>query len=112
MLTGVGGRAETARAARHARWGRAWPTGRAAWALGLLGVAAACAVLFTLYLSQSLTAPFNSDGAANVLQAQAMLHGNPLLRGWWTSDVSFYTTELPEYVLIAAIRGISPDVVP
>jgi hypothetical protein len=111
MLTGVGDRAETARAARHARRRHGWPAGRAAWALGFLGVAAACAVLFTLYLSQSLTSPFNSDGAANVLQAQAMLHGNPLLRGWWTSDVSFYTTELPEYALIVAIRGISPDVV-
>jgi hypothetical protein len=108
MLTGVGGRAETARAARHTRRGHVWPAGRAAWALG---VAVACAVLFTLYLSQSLTSPFNSDGAANVLQAQAMLHGNPLLRDWWTSDVSFYTTELPEYALIVAIRGISPDVV-
>jgi len=111
MLTGVGGRAAMARTARHASRGHPWPAGRAAWALGLLGVAAACAVLFTLYLSQSLTSPFNSDGAANVLQAQAMLHGNPLLRGWWTSDVSFYTTELPEYALIVAIRGISPDVV-
>jgi hypothetical protein len=40
-----------------------------------------------------------------------MLHGNPLLRGWWTSDVSFYTTELPEYVLVVALRGLSPDVV-
>jgi hypothetical protein len=108
MLTGVGGRTETARATRHARRWHAWPVGRAVWALG---VAAACAVLFTLYLSQSLTSPFNSDGAANVLQAQAMLHGNPLLRGWWTSDVSFYTTELPEYALIVAIRGISPAVV-
>ena len=40
-----------------------------------------------------------------------MLHGNPLLRGWWTTDVSFYTTELPEYALVVAARGISPDVV-
>ncbi len=40
-----------------------------------------------------------------------MLHGNPLLRGWWTSDVSFYTTELPEYALVVAARGLSPDVV-
>ena len=40
-----------------------------------------------------------------------MLHGNPLLRGWWTSDVSFYTTELPEYALAVAAPGLSPDVV-
>ncbi len=69
-----------------------------------LAVAAACGGLFALYLAQSRTAPFNSDGAANVLQARAMLDGNPLLRGWWTSDVSFYTTELPLYVLVTAAR--------
>jgi hypothetical protein len=67
--------------------------------------------LFALYFRQSLTAPFNSDGAANVLQAQAVIGGNPLLRGWWTSDVSFCTTELPEYVLVTALRGVSPAVV-
>jgi hypothetical protein len=108
MLTGVSGRPGKAGAARHARQRRTSRAGRVAWALGL---AVACAVLFVLYLSQSRTSPFNSDGAANVLQAQAMLHGNPLLSGWWTSDVSFYTTELPEYALIVAIHGISPGVV-
>jgi hypothetical protein len=74
-------------------------------------IAAACAGLFLLYLCQSRAAPFNSDGAANVLQGQAIVTGNPLLRGWWTSDVSFYTTELPEYALVTAVRGLSPDVV-
>ena len=77
----------------------------------LLVLAAACAGLCALYFHQSLTAPFNSDGAANVLQAQAIIHGNPLLRGWWTSDVSFYTTELPEYALVTAIHGVGPNVV-
>ena len=75
-------------------------------ALGAVG-----AGLLVLYVCQSRTAPFNSDGAANVLQAQSMIDGNPLLRGWWTSDVSFYSTELPEYALVEAIRGVSPDVV-
>ena len=40
-----------------------------------------------------------------------MLHGNPLLRGWRLSDVSFYTTELPEYMLVELVKGIRPDVV-
>lgn len=79
-----------------------------AWAGGLLLVAAA---LFTLYLRQSLLAPFNADGASNMLQAHAMLHGNLLLKGWWSADVSFYTTELPEYMLVEAFRGLRPDVV-
>jgi hypothetical protein len=85
---------------------------RAAWLLAwLLVLLLISAGLFALYLCQSRAAPFNSDGAANVLQGRAMVTGNPLLRGWWTSDVSFYTTELPEYALVTAIRGLSPDVV-
>jgi hypothetical protein len=81
---------------------------RLLWAAGLLLVAVG---LFTLYVRQSRIAPFNSDGASNVLQAQAILHGNVLLRGWWTSDVSFYTTELPEYVIVEVFHRLSPDVV-
>jgi hypothetical protein len=79
-----------------------------AWAGGLLLVAAG---LFTLYFRQSLLAPFNADGASNMIQAQVMLHGNVLLKGWWSADVSFYTTELPEYVLVEAFRGLAPNVV-
>jgi hypothetical protein len=93
------------------RWRRV--LGRRGLRLGLGGLllAALCAGLTAAYFRQSLTAPFTSDGAVNVLQAQAMIHGNPLLRGWWTSDVSFYTTELPEYALVTAIRGLAPNVV-
>src|ERR1700722_13584752 len=40
-----------------------------------------------------------------------MLHGNLLLRGWQLADVSFYTTELPEYMLVELVRGLNPDVV-
>jgi hypothetical protein len=79
-----------------------------AWAGGLLLVAAG---LFTLYFRESLLAPFNSDGASDVLQAQAILHGNVLLRGWWSGDASFYTTELPEYALVELFRGVRPEVV-
>ena len=84
------------------------PRQRLLWAGGLLLAGAA---LFTLYLFQSGVGPFNSDGASMILQAQAMLHGNPLLQGWRVADVSFYTTELPEYMLVTAVRGLRPDVV-
>ena len=67
--------------------------------------------LFTVFLHMSQTTPVNSDGASNALQAWAMLHGNLLLRGWQLSDVSFYTTELPQYVLLELARGLTPDVV-
>jgi len=40
-----------------------------------------------------------------------MLHGNLLLHNWWLSDVSFYTTELPEYMLVELVRGLNADVV-
>ena len=81
---------------------------RLRWACVLLLVAVG---LFVLYLFQSGAGPFNSDGASMILQAQAMLHGNPLLKGWRVADVSFYTTELPEYVIVVALRGLRPDVV-
>jgi hypothetical protein len=77
---------------------------------GLLALATG--VLFFCYWRQSLSAALSSDGSGNVLQAWAMLHGNVLLHGWRVSDVSFYTTELPQYVLIEAVRGAaSPAVV-
>ena len=55
--------------------------------------------------------PIMSDGASQALQAWSMLHGNLLLHGWSLSDVSFYTTELPEYMLVELVRGLTPDVV-
>jgi len=75
------------------------------------GLLLAAAGLLVLYFRQSRVASFNSDGAAQVLQAQDMLHGNLLLHGWWTGDVSFYPTELPEYMLGDLVRGLRPDVV-
>jgi hypothetical protein len=72
---------------------------------------AAGTLLFGCYLQLSRTVPVDSDGAANALQAWDMLHGNLLLRGWRLSDVSFYTTELPQYMLIELARGLTPDVV-
>jgi len=80
------------------------------WAAPLLFTAAAV-VTFTCYLRMSLTVATNSDGAANALQAWDMLHGNLLLHGWWLSDVSFYTTELPEYMLVELVHGLNGDVV-
>jgi len=68
-------------------------------------------VLFLCALREARTLGADSDGAANALQAWAMLHGNLLLSGWHLGDASFYTTELPEYMLVELIRGLRPDVV-
>ena len=40
-----------------------------------------------------------------------MLAGNWLLHGWTLSDVSFYTTELPEYVIVEALRPFGLGVI-
>jgi hypothetical protein len=76
-----------------------WP---AAYALSVVA-------LFFCYLRISGTQPVTSDGASMALQAWDILHhGNWLLTGWSLTDVSFYTTEVPEYVLVDALRGLGP----
>src|SRR5271165_5803628 len=78
---------------RSPRW--VWP---AAYAI-------AATLLFFCYLRVSGTQAVTSDGASMALQAWDMLHGNWLLKGWTLTDVSFYTTELPEYILVGVFRG-------
>jgi hypothetical protein len=89
--------------ARDARPLRRWLT------VGVWILAALAA--FAVYLRLARTRPVNSDGASNALQAWDMLHGNPLLHGWTMTDVSFYTTELPQYALVELVRGLGQDVV-
>src|SRR5215472_13252654 len=71
-----------------------------AWVLGVV-------LAFVIYLRVAGTFPADSDAASNALQAWDMLHGNLLLRGWSLSDVSFYTTELPQYMLVELVRGLN-----
>ncbi|HEX4287758.1 MAG TPA: hypothetical protein VH021_02515 [Trebonia sp.] len=78
------------------RW--AWPA----------GYAAAAIALFLCYLRISGTQAVTGDGASIALGAWDMLHGNWLLTGWQLTDVSFYTTELPEYMLVELLRGLGP----
>jgi hypothetical protein len=40
-----------------------------------------------------------------------MLHGNLLLHGWITGDVTYYTTEVPEYMLVELVHGLNADAV-
>ena len=96
----------TAAGGQRAAW-----RGRPAWvaAAWIAGTGAVAAAAFTCYLLQSRTIPAGPDGASIDLLAWDMLHGNPLLRGWWVADVTFYTTELPQYMLLEATRGLSPD---
>src|SRR5215475_10885285 len=84
---------------RSARW--AW---RAAFAVAGLG-------LFFCFLRFSRTYPTSIDGSDQALQAWDMLHGNLLLHGWTIADVTYYTTEIPQYALIELVRGLDPEVV-
>ena len=92
-----------AQARPAARWPRRW-------ALPVT-FAAAGLVLFGAYLRQAQTVPVIADGGSFALQAWDMLHGNVLLRGWTTADLSFYTTELPQYALVELAHGLNADVV-
>lgn len=93
-------------AARPAR--TSWRQNRA---VRIAGVSLASIALFLCYLRASRYASVDSDGGANALQAWDMLHGNLLLHGWVVSDVSFYTTELPQYMLLELVRGLTPGIV-
>ena len=74
-------------------------------------VVLAVAGLFVLYWRQSESVAVSSDGSSIVLQARAVLHGNVLLHNWRVADVSFYTTELPQYALIESVLGLGAWVV-
>ena len=76
--------------------------------LAAIAIGAAAVGLFACYLRLSATYAAGSDGASNALEAWDLLHGNWLLRGWTLTDVSFYTTELPEYAIVELARGLRP----
>ncbi len=68
-------------------------------------------LLFCCYYRQSQRVAVGSDAGSIALQAWDMLHGNVLLHGWTMSDVSFWSTELMQYVLLEALHGLSPNVI-
>ncbi len=68
-------------------------------------------LLFFAYFVEASDLPIFADGSSQALQAWDMVHGNLLLHGWVLSDVAFYTTEVPQYMLIELVRGLNPDVV-
>jgi hypothetical protein len=87
----------------RARRVRPWAV-TSVWVLGIIAA-------FASYLQLARTRAVNSDGAGQALQAWDMLHGNLLLHGWLLGDVSYYTTELPQYMLVEFLRGLNKDVV-
>src|SRR5580700_4542674 len=82
-----------------------WYVRRRRW-VEAAGFAVFAAALFAMYLPLSRTVPENSDQANILLVASDMLHGNLLLHGWYKADVSFYTTEVPQYALLEIFFGV------
>jgi hypothetical protein len=85
------------------------------WATALAVLLCGCG-LYVAYVRQARAIPVGmpergADGASQAVQAWDMLHGNWLLSGWSLSDVSFYTTELPQYAAVELIKGLSTEVV-
>ena len=66
-------------------------------------------LLASLYGRLGRTFTVNSDDATGVLEAEAFLQGNYLLHGWTVSNISFYTTDLPFYIIGMFFRGVSPS---
>jgi hypothetical protein len=62
--------------------------------------------LLAFLLRISLGRDMNSDGANNALQGWDILHGNVLLHGWIIGDATYYTLELPLYVITEALFGL------
>jgi hypothetical protein len=85
-----------------------WSASRRRW-IEVAAFALAAAALFAVYLRLSRTVPENSDEANVLLVASDLLHGNLLLHGWYLTDVSFYTTEVPQYALLELLFGVHPD---
>ncbi|HEY6295062.1 MAG TPA: hypothetical protein VIX15_05305 [Streptosporangiaceae bacterium] len=99
-------------AARHARPAgerSARPGGQARRLVAGAAIALTTLLIFVGYLMVSRTYPENSDEANILLMASDMVHGNVLLHGWYLSDVSFYTTELPQYALLERLIGLHAD---
>lgn len=68
-------------------------------------------ILSVFYLGISLSLPYNSDHAAILLEAKSIIDGNYLLSGWTLSTVSYYTTEIPFYIIGILLIGFSEKVI-
>jgi hypothetical protein len=84
------------------------PGSRRRWlAAAFVAVAIGLAFALSVVLDRiSYSFPADSDSANNALQAWNMLHGNLLLHGWIIGDATYYTFELPVFMITEAIFGL------
>lgn len=76
------------------------------WLIAAVFVVGAIA-LFAVLVRISYGVAVTSDAANNALQAWDILHGNGLLHGWIIGDATYYTFELPVFVVTEVIFGLS-----
>ncbi len=64
-------------------------------------------ILTALYFHIGKTVGFNSDGVANILEAESIVNGNIILHGWTLPSDTFYTldTQLDVFFTLLGISG-------
>ena len=67
--------------------------------------------LSVFFVSVALHLPYNSDHASILLEAKSILDGNIFLKGWTLSTVSYYTTEIPFFMIGILLFGYSEKVI-
>lgn len=67
--------------------------------------------LSVFFVSVTLHLPYSSDHASILLEAKSILDGNIFLKGWTLSTVSYYTTEIPFFIIGILIFGYSEKVI-
>lgn len=76
--------------------------------LVILGIFCALTVF---YLGVSYNVPYTSDNASMLLEAKSIVDGDTFLKGWTLSTVSYYTTEMPFYIIGIWLFGFSEKVI-
>jgi hypothetical protein len=64
-------------------------------------------IMFLYCLGHAIQTPANSDYSSIILEANSIYEGNIFLSGWNLSTVSYYTTDIPFYVLGIMIFGFT-----
>ncbi len=85
------------------------PESRSRRVVGALVAGALLVALSAVAARVARVYPVSSDDTTGVLEAESVLSGNVLLRGWTLSNISFYTTDLPFYVAGVALVGPRPS---
>ncbi|MGH9303428.1 MAG: hypothetical protein ACRDZ5_03335 [Acidimicrobiales bacterium] len=91
----------------HGRGGEATESGRRLMVF-LIVIVVGAGLLALMYAASVHADAGDSDGAAVILQGQAMSKGHLLLSGWSLSLDSFWTVDAPFYLVAVLLGGVTP----